>query len=118
MAGYLTTHILDTMHGCPAAGVTIRLYRYEQGEKTPLGSAITNADGRTDVPMLREEAFEVGVYQFEFNIGDYFRSRGVKSEGPSFLEVVPVRFGIDDVEAHYHVPLLTSPFSYSTYRGS
>lgn len=111
MAGKLTTHILDTAHGKPAAGVRVVLQRVGADESlSVLGEAVTNSDGRTDGPLLSEEAFGVGTYVLNFYIGAYF------SEG--FLDVVPIRFRIADAGAHYHVPLLCSPWSYSTYRGS
>lgn len=111
MAGKLTTHILDTAHGKPAAGVRVVLQRVGADESlSVLGEAVTNSDGRTDGPLLSEEAFGVGTYVLNFHIGAYF------SEG--FLDVVPIRFRIADAGTHYHVPLLCSPWSYSTYRGS
>ena len=111
MAGKLTTHILDTAHGKPAAGVRIVLQRVEpDGSLVDLGETVTNSDGRTDGPLLAGDAFGVGTYVLNFHIGSYF------TEG--FLDVVPIRFRIADEGAHYHVPLLCSPWSYSTYRGS
>jgi 5-hydroxyisourate hydrolase len=111
MAGKLTTHILDTARGKPAAGVRIVCQRVEaDGTLTVLAETTTNADGRTDAPLLTGEAFAPGTYVLNFHIGAYF------SEG--FLDVVPIRFRIDEPWAHYHVPLLCSPWSYSTYRGS
>ena len=116
MPGMLTTHVLDTAHGCPASGVTIELYRYKDLVKTVL----TNSDGRTDAPLLAGEVFARGAYELIFHVGDYFAStdrEGRDLEIP-FLDLVPVRFGIADPDAHYHVPLLVSPWAYSTYRGS
>lgn len=113
--GYLTTHILDTAKGCPAHNVKIDLYRLEGEKRDHLASKITNEDGRTDGPILPKEKFSVGSYELVFQIGDYFGSNGSK---PAFIDIVPIRFGISDGDAHYHVPLLVSPFSYSTYRGS
>ena len=111
MAGKLTTHILDTARGKPAAGVRIVCQRVEPDESlTTLAETRTNTDGRTDAPLLGGEAFATGTYVLNFHIGSYF------SEG--FLDVVPIRFHIADAGAHYHVPLLCSPWSYSTYRGS
>lgn len=111
MAGKLTTHILDTAHGKPAAGVRIVLQRVEADESlSVLGETVTNSDGRTDGPLLSGAAFGAGTYVLNFHVGAYF------SEG--FLDVVPIRFRIADAGAHYHVPLLCSPWSYSTYRGS
>ena len=114
--GYLTTHILDTAHGIPASGVRVVLYRLEGAERIQKADMYTNADGRTDSPILPQEDFATGVYELEFHIGDYFVAR-VPNQ-PNFLNVIPVRFGIRDAEAHYHVPLLVSPYGYSTYRGS
>lgn len=113
--GYLTTHILDTAKGCPANNVKIDLYRLEGEQRDHLASKVTNEDGRTDGPILPKEKFSVGSYELVFQIGDYFGDSGSK---PAFIDIVPIRFGISDGDAHYHVPLLVSPFSYSTYRGS
>jgi hydroxyisourate hydrolase len=111
MTGKLTTHILDTARGRPAAGVRVVCRRVESdGTLTVVSEATTNADGRTDAPLLAGTALAAGVYVLDFHVGAYF------SEG--FLDVVPVRFRIDDANTHYHVPLLCSPWSYSTYRGS
>jgi 5-hydroxyisourate hydrolase len=117
MTGKLTTHVLDTMHGKPAAGVRIELHRLENGKKIPLADRITNRDGRTDEPMLGGDRMVVGQYRLLFHIGDYFASVA-SSDAGKFLDVVPVLFRIDDVSAGYHVPLLVSPWAYSTYRGS
>jgi 5-hydroxyisourate hydrolase len=114
--GRLTTHILDSAHGRPAAGVLVELRR--AGDATPLASARTNADGRCDAPLLEGTAFVPGEYELLFHVGDYFRGLGVKLADPPFLDRVPLRFGIAAAEQHYHVPLLVSPFAYSTYRGS
>ncbi len=113
----LTTHILDTTHGKPASGVAIRLFKIEGEQKILLNETMTNSDGRTNEPMLKGDDFLVGQYELEFAIGDYFRQRMELAE-PPFLDVVPVRFGIADSKSHYHVPLLASPFGFSTYRGS
>ena len=118
MNGYLTTHVLDTARGCPAAGLKIVLYRMEPAGRTLLAATHTNADGRTDAPILPKGAFAPGTYELEFMVGDYLRDLGLAAETPPFLDLVPVRFGISDPEAHYHVPLLVSPYAYSTYRGS
>lgn len=118
MAG-LTTHILDTMHGCPAAGVALRLFlREESGRLVPLRAARTNADGRVDTPLLAADEIAIGRYRLEFDAGAYFRDRGVTLPAPAFLDVVAIEFGISDIAAHHHVPLLLSPYGYSTYRGS
>lgn len=117
MAGWLTTHVLDTARGCPAAGLKIDLYRLSVDAREHLHSAETNADGRTDAPMLPESEFRPGVYELVFHAGPYLDRAGVPEEHPRFLDTVPIRFGMSE-EAHYHVPLLLSPFGYSTYRGS
>ena len=115
----LSTHVLDIWSGRPAPGVSIILHRMEaDGARIRVAEAITNADSRTDAPLLAGEAFRVGRYEIEFDIGAYFRSRGVGLDDPAFLDVVPIRFGIADPKGHYHVPLVASPWSYSTYRGS
>ena len=114
--GRLTTHVLDTARGVPAAGVAVVLYRVG-AELEELARGFTNADGRFDKPFLEGDAFDVGVYQLVFQAGDYFRS-GIDNPEPLFVDEVVLRFGINDAEAHYHVPLLVSPFAYSTYRGS
>lgn len=113
--GKLTTHILDTAHGCPARGVAIRLYD-EAGKL--LVETTTNDDGRCNAPILEGDAFKKGSYRLEFAAGDYFRARGLALPEPAFVDVVILQFGISDPASHYHVPLLVSPFSYSTYRGS
>ncbi|MEP0918575.1 hydroxyisourate hydrolase [Leptolyngbya sp. DQ-M1] len=118
--GKLTTHVLDTAHGCPAANLTIELWAIEPQteQKTHLKTVTTNADGRTDSPMLNESEIKVGTYELVFVIGNYFAAKSVKTPEPAFLDRIPIRFGIADADAHYHVPLLASPWSYSTYRGS
>lgn len=117
MTGYLTTHVLDTARGCPAAGLRIDLYRLEGETRSLLTSLTTNADGRTDEHILPAEAFEIGVYELVFHAGAYLDRSGAPPETPRFLDVIPIRFGMPE-PAHYHVPLLLSPFGYSTYRGS
>ncbi|MBW4441633.1 MAG: hydroxyisourate hydrolase [Plectolyngbya sp. WJT66-NPBG17] len=118
--GKLTTHVLDTAHGCPAANLKIELWsiNLQTEEKTQLKTVTTNSDGRTDSPMLNESEIKVGTYELVFSIGEYFAARSVNTTEPAFLDRVPIRFGIADINAHYHVPLLASPWSYSTYRGS
>jgi 5-hydroxyisourate hydrolase len=117
--GKLTTHVLDTMNGCPAAGMAVSLLRLGAGEgPTLLKSLRLNADGRADVPLLEGDALRRGSYRLVFAVGAYFSARGVALPEPPFLDEVPLDFGLADVTAHYHVPLLTSPWSYSTYRGS
>ncbi|AOG07369.1 hydroxyisourate hydrolase [Bosea sp. RAC05] len=117
MAG-LTTHILDTHGGVPAAGVAITLRRITDGRAETLATTVTNADGRTDAPLLTPEATQPGLYEIDFAIGPYFRGRGVALPEPAFLETVTVRFGIADTSRHWHVPLNCSPYGYTTYRGS
>lgn len=118
MSGYLTTHVLDTSRGCPAAGLKIMLYKVSGNSHRKLVELTTNADGRTDAPILPEAKFEPGTYELVFCAGDYLRANGLAGEDPLFLDEIPIRFGMSDPDAHYHVPLLLSPFSYSTYRGS
>ncbi|MEX6508146.1 hydroxyisourate hydrolase [Jiella sp. M17.18] len=116
-AARLTTHVLDTVHGCPAAGIAVELHRIEGGLARPLKTAQTNGDGRLDAPLLSGDEVVPGVYELRFAVAGYFRGKGVGLPEPAFLDVVPIRFGIA-APAHYHVPLLISPFAYSTYRGS
>jgi 5-hydroxyisourate hydrolase len=118
MAGRLTTHVLDTARGRPAADVAIELVRDPDGERRTVASTRTNADGRTDAPLLEGGALEPGGYELVFDVGGYFAASGLDAGDPAFLGRVPVRFQIGDAGAHYHVPLLVSPWSYSTYRGS
>jgi 5-hydroxyisourate hydrolase len=116
----LSTHVLDTMHGQPAAGMAVRLYRFDANEAAVLlKSIVLNADGRNpDGKLLDGDAFKPGRYRLEFEVADYFKARGVKLPEPAFLDVVSLDFGVADTAANYHVPLLVSPWSYSTYRGS
>jgi 5-hydroxyisourate hydrolase len=117
MSGYLTTHVLDTARGCPAAGLRIDLYRIDGEARTHLKTVTTNADGRTDRQMLSSAEFQTGTYELIFHAGAYLDETGTPPESPRFLDLVPLRFGMSEA-AHYHVPLLLSPFGYSTYRGS
>lgn len=117
MTGYLTTHVLDTARGQPAAGLTIELFRMQGETRTHLRTLTTNADGRTDAPILPEEEFAPGVYELVFHAGAYLEASGMPPDAPRFLDLVPIRFGMPE-PVHYHVPLLLSPFGYSTYRGS
>ena len=114
--GRLTTHVLDTAAGKPAAGLRVELYRHD-GAPVAIASAVTNADGRLDAPLLDGAAFRPGRYELVFHVGDYFRARGAALPDPAFLDTVPLRFGMAE-DAHYHVPLLVSPYGFSTYRGS
>ncbi|MHC0054765.1 hydroxyisourate hydrolase [Actibacterium sp. D379-3] len=116
--GYLTTHVLDTGRGVPAAGLTVDLYRIEGDTRAHLRHMVTNSDGRTDAPILPADEFAPGVYELIFHAGAYLDASGTPPESPRFLDAIPLRFGISDAGAHYHVPLLLSPFGYSTYRGS
>lgn len=116
--GYLTTHVLDTASGSPAAGIKIVLYKVSGESRTEIAQAQTNADGRTDAPILPAADFAAGTYELIFFAGDYLRASGADLPDPLFLDQIPIRFGMADPEAHYHVPLLLSPFGYSTYRGS
>lgn len=124
--GRITTHILDTTHGCPAAGVAIRLISVGEAREQ-VAAAVSNADGRTEKPLLEdtskvpvtfEDASKVtGTFELEFDIGDYFRDRNAAMDDPAFLDTVVIRFAVK-ADEHYHVPLLCSPWAYSTYRGS
>ncbi|HEY6821325.1 MAG TPA: hydroxyisourate hydrolase [Burkholderiales bacterium] len=113
--GRITTHVLDTARGKPGAGIKVELYRMSGGMNgdaaTLIASAVTNADGRTDKPMLEGEALRAGTYQLVFHVAKYF-------DAPAFYDAVPLRFQVADPSAHYHVPLLCSPWGYTTYRGS
>ena len=117
MTGFLTTHVLDTARGVPAAGVRIALYRVSGNAHRKIAETVTNADGRTDAPILPAARFAPGSYELIFFAGDYLRATGQAGAEPLFLDQVPIRFGMA-AEAHYHVPLLISPYGYSTYRGS
>jgi len=116
--GFLTTHILDTANGCPAHGVSIELYLIEGDSRKHMASTVTNEDGRTDAPIIAKGDLATGTYELVFMIGDYFKGNGGPDSETPFIDIVPFRFGIDDATSHYHVPLLASPFSFSTYRGS
>ena len=115
--GFLTTHVLDTARGVPAQGVAIELFRLEGAARVLLAETVTNADGRTNAPILPAEEFSPGQYELVFHAGDYLRATGQAGAEPLFLDLVPIRFAMSEA-AHYHVPLLLSPFAYSTYRGS
>ncbi|RZJ07332.1 MAG: hydroxyisourate hydrolase [Rubrivivax sp.] len=116
--GKLTTHVLDTANGCPAAGMGVRLYRFDAEGPKWLRSVHLNSDGRADGPLLEGAAFLAGRYRLVFEVGAYFVARGETLQQPAFLDEVPIDFGIAEAFSHYHVPLLVSPWSYSTYRGS
>ncbi len=116
--GYLTTHVLDTARGRPAAGLKIMLYRVTGNSHKKIAEIVTNADGRAEGPLLSGKPFAAGVYELVFCAGDYLRATRQVAAEPLFLDQVPIRFGVSDASAHYHVPLLLSPYGYSTYRGS
>jgi 5-hydroxyisourate hydrolase len=115
--GKLTTHVLDTATGKPAAGLSIALYKVSGNSHKKLKTVVTNSDGRCDEPLLSGAAFKTGTYELVFFAGKYLRAQGTALPDPLFLDEIPIRFGMADA-AHYHVPLLLSPFGYSTYRGS
>lgn len=116
--GRLTTHVLDVASGRPASGLRIELYRNAADGRRQLATVLTNADGRTGSPLLEGGDLSAGRYELLFHAGDYMRRQGASLPDPSFLDVIPIAFGIADPDAHYHVPLLLSPYGYSTYRGS
>jgi 5-hydroxyisourate hydrolase len=116
--GHLSTHVLDTANGCAAAGMSVSLQRVEAQGPVTLRRVTLNADGRADAPLLDAASMAVGRYRLLFEVAGYFRARGTVQSEPPFIDVVPLDFGIADVAGHYHVPLLVSPWSYSTYRGS
>jgi len=115
--GKLTTHVLDTAQGRPGAGIPLRLFRVTEAGREPVKDVTTNVDGRTDSPLLSEEAFSQGTWELELDVGAYFARQPVTVSEPPFLDRIPIRFTIT-ADEHYHVPLLVSPWSYSTYRGS
>ncbi len=116
--GRLTTHVLDTSRGKPAQNLAVDLHICLNGERRHLKTAVTNAEGRTDEPLLSGHNLETGVYELLFHAGDYFRKAGIELPDPPFLDDVVIRFGLADAGGNYHVPLLLAPYSYSTYRGS
>ncbi len=118
MTGFLTTHVLDTARGCPAEGIRIALYRVSGNSHKKIAETVTNDDGRTDSPILPAGKFQIGTYELIFFAGDYLRATGQADGDILFLDQVPIRFGMSDASAHYHVPLLLSPYGMSTYRGS
>ncbi|UWQ99396.1 hydroxyisourate hydrolase [Rhodobacteraceae bacterium S2214] len=117
MTGFLTTHVLDTARGCPAQGLKIDLYRIDGDTRAHITSLTTNDDGRTDSQILPAADFATGTYELVFHAGAYLDAIGTPAEDPRFLDIIPIRFGMSE-QSHYHVPLLLSPFGYSTYRGS
>ncbi|MBI3433474.1 MAG: 2-oxo-4-hydroxy-4-carboxy-5-ureidoimidazoline decarboxylase [Proteobacteria bacterium] len=116
--GRLSTHVLDTARGRPAGGVAVSLYEIGASARGRVAAAVTNADGRTDAPLLAGGPLPIGTYELQFSLGAYFAGQGAALADPPFLDVVPIRFSIAEPEAHYHVPLLATPWTYSTYRGS
>ncbi|MEX3955706.1 5-hydroxyisourate hydrolase [Trinickia symbiotica] len=116
--GKLTTHVLDTAHGRPGAGIRVELFSLDGDARRRLATVVTNSDGRCDAPLLEGSAFKTGEYELVFHAGDYFAAAGVALPAPRFIDRVVLRFGVADPKAHYHVPLLVSPWAYSTYRGS
>lgn len=115
---HLSTHVLDTARGVPAAGLDVELYALRGDERVYVTSTVTNADGRPDGPLLAGDRLEPGVYELIFQAGAYFRRVGISTTNPPFLDAIVIRFGIADPAGHYHVPLLLSPYGYSTYQGS
>lgn len=116
--GKLTTHVLDTANGRPGAGIRIELYALAADTRRLVSTTFTNGDGRCDAPLVEGAAFSVGEYELVFHAGDYFAANGAALPQPRFVDRVVLRFGVADADAHYHVPLLVSPWAYSTYRGS
>lgn len=116
--GKLSTHVLDTAHGCPGAGITVELYAIGPDGRTLLKSTATNEDGRCGEPLLESAALRAGHYELVFHAGDYYAARGVELPSPRFLDRITLAFGIADPTQNYHVPLVMTPWSYSTYRGS
>lgn len=116
--GRLSTHVLDTANGKPAKGIAIELFALEGESRRSILRTVTNADGRTDTPLMIGDSFRAGTYELVFEVGAYFKGLGTPMADPPFLDIVPIRFSIAEPDGHYHVPLLVSPWSYSTYRGS
>ncbi|MDR0214018.1 MAG: hydroxyisourate hydrolase [Comamonas sp.] len=114
----LSTHVLDTMNGCPAAGMSVALYSTDGDKATLIKSLVLNHDGRTDAPLFDNDSLRTGTYRLTFDVAAYFKARGVQLPEPNFLDKVSLDFGVAHAGQHYHVPLLVSPWSYSTYRGS
>jgi 5-hydroxyisourate hydrolase len=114
----LTTHVLDNCRGMPGAGMVLQLFQIVDHRRTHILTTKTNGDGRCDVPLLSGEQFKVGVYELDFHAGDYFIAQGVSTPQPAFVDVVTLRFGVADTNRDCHVPLLVTPWAYSTYRGS
>ncbi len=115
---HLSTHVLDTARGIPAKGLRIELHRIENDTRRRVATGVTNVDGRIAAPLISGDLLEIGVYELLFHAGDYFRGAGLQVSEPAFLDQIVVRFGVAEPGRNYHVPLLLSPFGYSTYRGS
>ena len=115
---HLSTHVLDTARGIPAKGLRIELHRIEDSARRRVATGVTNADGRIAAPLISGDLLEIGVYELVFHAGDYLRSAGLIVVEPAFLDQIVVRFGVSEPDRNYHVPLLLSPYGYSTYRGS
>ncbi len=115
--GRLTTHVLDTANGCPGHGIKVELFRVVSAREK-VKEDVTNDDGRCDTPLLDDDSISAGDYELVFHVGDYFAAAGHELTSPRFLDQIVIRFGISSIDEHYHVPLLVSPYSYSTYRGS
>jgi 5-hydroxyisourate hydrolase len=115
---HLSTHVLDTARGIPAKGLKIELHRIENSARRRVATGVTNADGRIAAPLISGDLLEIGVYELVFHAGDYFRGAGLQGSEPAFLDQIVIRFGVAEADRYYHVPLLLSPFGYSTYRGS
>lgn len=116
--GRLSTHVLDTVRGRPAPDVRVDLYAINGEARRLIKTTVTNSDGRTDEPLLAGDAFHTGTFELVFHAGAYFAASGAAAGGAAFLDLVPIRFTISDPDGHYHVPLVATPWSYSTYRGS
>lgn len=116
--GYLTTHVLDTANGCPGSDIRLIVKRIRDGQADTLTDTVTNADGRCDAPLITGDAFTVGQYEIVFSVGAYFAGKREALDSPAFIDEVVIRFGVAQADEHYHVPLLVSPYGYSTYRGS
>jgi len=114
----LSTHVLDTSRGAPAAGIELELHLLGEGDRWLVTTTVTNDDGRTDAPLVTGDRIEPGTYELRFHTGAYFRRIGTPLTNPPFLDIIVIRFGVSDPQGHYHVPLLLSPYGYSTYRGS
>jgi 5-hydroxyisourate hydrolase len=118
MPGKLTTHVLNTAQGCPGVGIPIELWLIQGTMRSPIKTLITNTDGRTDEAFLTHDTLRSGTYELVFHVGEYFAQQAIALPDPPFLDIIPIRFSIADINQHYHVPLLVSPWAYNTYRGS